>query len=108
MKNKELLNICYKFFNRFITADVLIEQLSNIDKTNLLKNDIDETNMMIKNIEKIANDIPNKVDKYVVKKKKNINKLIKKIEQISKDNNNIEIFNNQLNNLQKDYAREMD
>ena len=39
MKNKELLNICYKFFNRYITALDLIEQLSHIDKTNLSKKD---------------------------------------------------------------------
>lgn len=69
MKNKELLNICYKFFNRFITSDTLIEQLSNIDKTNLSKNDIDETNKMIKNIKKIANDIPN-IDNQVNSLKK--------------------------------------
>lgn len=54
MKNKELLNICYKFFNRFITADILIEQLTNIDKTNLSKNDIEETNKIISDIKKIA------------------------------------------------------
>ena len=54
MKNKELLNICYKFFNRFITADVLIEQLLNIDKTNLSNKDIKETNKLIKDIKKIT------------------------------------------------------
>lgn len=108
MKNMELLNICYKFFNRFITANILIEQLSNIDKTNLSKNDIYETNKIISDIEKIANDIPNKIDEYVEKEKEKINKLIKMIEQIPKDKNNSEFLNNQLNSLQDDYAREMD
>ena len=42
MKNMKLLNICYKFFNRFITADKLIEELTNIDTTNLSKKDIEE------------------------------------------------------------------
>lgn len=108
MKNKELLNICYKFFNRFITADILIEQLSNIDKTNLSKNDIDETNKMISDIKRIANDIPNKVDEYVIKKKENIKSLINKIDQISKDDNNRDFLNRQLDNLKRNYDKEID
>ena len=30
MKNIELLNICYKFFNRFITADKLVEEIEKL------------------------------------------------------------------------------
>lgn len=108
MKNKELLNICYKFFNRFITADILIEQLTNIDKTNLSKNDIEETNKIISDIKKIADNTPNKIDEYVIKKKETISNLIKKIEQIPKDDNNSDFLNRQLGNLKKDYDREMD
>ena len=37
MKNMELLNICYQFFNILITADELIEMLDNMDKSNLSK-----------------------------------------------------------------------
>ena len=77
MKNKELLNICYNFFNRFITADVLIEQLSNIDKTNLSKHDIEEITKLVDEIKTISNNIPNEVDEYVTKKKENINNIIK-------------------------------
>lgn len=108
MKNKELLNICYKFFNRFITADILIEQLTNIDKTNLSKNDIEKTNKIISDIKKIADNTPNEIDEYVIKKKETISNLIKKIEQIPKDDNNSDFLNRQLDNLKKDYDREMD
>lgn len=107
MKNKELLNICYKFFNRFITADILIEQLTNIDKTNLSKNDIEKTNKIISDIKKIADNTPNEIDEYVIKKKETISNLIKKIEQIPKDDNNSDFLNRQLDNLKKDYGREM-
>ena len=108
MKNKELLNICYKFFNRFITADILIEKLLNIDKTNLSKNDIEETNTIISYIKKIVKNTPNKVDEYVIKKKETINSLIKKIEQIPKNDINSEYLNRQLDNLKKDYDSEID
>lgn len=108
MKNKELLNICYKFFNRFITADKLIEQLSNIDKSNISKNDIEEINKLIIDIKKIANDTPNEVDEYVIKKKETINKLIKNIGQISKDDTNSDFLNHQLENLRDNYSKEVD
>lgn len=108
MKNKELLNICYKFFNRFITADALIEQLSNIAKTNLSTHDIEEITKLVDEIKKISNNTPNEVDEYVTKKKETINNLIKKIEQIPKDDNNSETLNRQLDNLKKNYAKEMD
>jgi hypothetical protein len=56
VKNIDLLNICYKFFNGFITDDVLIEQLSKINKTKLPKKEIEETDILIKSIKKIIND----------------------------------------------------
>ena len=108
MKKKELLNICYKFFNRFITADILIEQLSNIDKTSLIEYDTEKINELIEDIKKIAKDTPNEVDEYVIKKKETIDYLIKKIEQIPKDDNNREFLNNQLDNLKRDYDRKLD
>ena len=107
MKNIELLNICYRFFNRFITADKLIEQLSNIDKNNLSKNDIYETNKIISDIKIIVSNIPNEADEYVIKEKEKIKRLINKIEQIPMDNNS-DFLNRQLNYLKKDYDREMD
>ena len=87
---------------------MLIDKLSNIDKTNLLKKDIDEISKMVNDIKKIANDIPNKEDEYVIKKKENIKNLIKKFEQIPKNNDNSDILNNKLNNLKKNYNSEMD
>lgn len=108
MKNKELLNICYKFFNRFINADILIEKLSNIDKSNLSTKDIDETTKLLDEIKKIANNIPNEVDEYVIKKKETINNLLKKFERIPKDDSNSEFLNHYFGKLKKEYAREID
>ncbi len=108
MKNMELLNACYKYFNRYITADVLIEQLTNIDKNNLSKSDIEEINKMISDIKKIAADTPNEIDEYVLKEKETINKLIKRIEQIPKDDSNIAFLEHEIDNLKKDYNKEKD
>ena len=107
MKNKELLNICYKFFNRYITSNELIEELSNIDMTNLSQGDKKETNKLIKDIKIIVNNIPNEKDEYVIKEKENIKELIKKFEQISNDNND-DFINQTLENLKNDYKKEVD
>ena len=59
MKNKEFINICYKFLNRFIIVDKLIEQLDNMDKKNLQKKEISNINEIINNIKEISNKYPN-------------------------------------------------
>ena len=37
MKKREILDICYKFFNEYIDAKELIELLSNVDKIGFSK-----------------------------------------------------------------------
>ena len=108
MKNKELLNICYKFFNRFITTDKLIEELTNVDTTNLSKRDIEEQKKLIEEIKTIARNTPNEIDKYVIQKKEQIKKMIDKFERIPKDDKNIDFLNKRLENLKKEYEKEMD
>ena len=108
MKNKELLNICYKFFNRFITADELIEMLNNIDKDSLSKEEIEEINNLLNEIKKISNNIHNEEDEYVIRKRKTIKKMIERFESIPKDDENEEFLNKQLMNLNKDYNKPMD
>ena len=108
MKNKELLNISYKFFNRFITADELIEELVNIDTRNLPKKDIEEQNKLIEEIKTIAKNTSNEMDEYVIQKKGKIKNMIDKFENIPKDDKNIDFLNKQLENLKKDYEKEMD
>lgn len=105
MKNKELLNICHKFLNRFINADELIEELNNIDKKEMSKEEIKKLDKLIMDIKEIITTVPNKVDEYVIGKKKKVNNLIDKLETIPKDE---DIFNRLLNNLKKDNEKEID
>ncbi len=108
MKNKELLNICYKFFNRFITADKLIEELTNMDTTDLSKKNIEEQKKLIKEIKTIAQNIPNEIDEYVIQKKDQIKNMIDRFEKNPKDDKNLVFLNKHLENLKKDYEKEMD
>lgn len=108
MKNKELLNICYKFFNRFITADKLIEELTNMDTTNLSKKDIEEQKKLIKDIKTIAQNIPNEIDEYVIQKKDQIKNMIDRFENIPKNDKKHDSLNEHLENFKKNYGKEMD
>ena len=102
MVNKDLLNICYKYFNRYINANELIEQLKIIQK------DKEEINSIIKEIQKIINDIPNKEDQFIINKKENIKNLIEKLDNISKDDKDLEPLNKGIDNLKQEYEKEID
>lgn len=108
MKNDALLNICYKFFNRFITANQLIEMLSSVNKEMLQKEEVKQFNELIKDIKNIVESIPNVEDEYVIKKKESIKGMINTLESISKDVTEIDMINKGLNDLREDYDNEID
>lgn len=108
MNNKELLNICYKFFNRYILVYELIVNLKSMDKELLSKEEIEKIDDLIGEIEVISKNIPNKVDDYVMGEKEKINNIIKKLEVIPRDENIGEVINKQLSSLTDDYDWERD
>ena len=84
---KDFLNACYKFMNRFITAEELIQTLKKINNNELKE--------LIKKIENLTNNTPNDEDEYIKKEKETITKLIKRLETIPKEKNE-EFLNKQL------------
>lgn len=102
MKHKDFLNICYKFFNRFITSEELIEMLNNYNKDNDNKNEIDN---LINQINNLIKSIPNIEDEYVNKKREQINRLINRFESMDvKD----DFINEKIKHLKIDYGRNID
>ena len=110
MKNKELLNICSKFFNRFITASELIEMLSNMDKKSLSEEEIEKIDELLDKIKTITNNTPNEEDEYVKREKEIISNLLKRLEKdvVQLEGENKEFLNKQINNLKKEYDRNRD
>lgn len=97
MKNMELLNICYKYFNRFINANELIIELDKQKET--------EVKNMIKDIKKIIKENPNCVDDFIKKRKESLKKMIDMHEKFnSKDEKVIKV----INKMKRDYEREED
>ena len=108
MKNKDFLNICYKFLNRFIVCDKLIEQLNNMDKKSLSKKEVNSIDKIIDNIKEISSNHPNIEDEYVIKRKQKIEQLMERIKNIPKDENNEEFLSKELRNLENEYNKEID
>lgn len=108
MKNKQLLNICYKFFNRYITSNKLIEQLENIDKDELTNEDIGEMNKLTDEIKNIMNNVPNEIDDYILNRKERLKNLMEKIKEIPPNDEYNDFIDKQLKNINKEYNDEMD
>ena len=105
MKNKELLNICYKFFNRYITVNELIERLKGIDLKEYTDEDKKEIKKLIREVEKIEKEHPNKEDEFVKSKRKALESLIKKLDQLPEEDN---ILTKQIDSLKKELDKETD
>ena len=96
---KDFLNICYKFFNRYITVNELISLLDNID------NKTRELESLIKKIKEVADSTLNIEDNFVKEKKKSIKEMI---DRLGKDAKKIDFLKNSVKNLEKDYNKEID
>ena len=111
MKNKEVLNICYKYLNRFINAIELVEYLSNIDTEKYSKKDKKEINNLIIDIKKIMDKYPNYEDGLVINEKNKIEKMIKKIVKIPSkidDDKTKNYINKHIKSLNYDYKKVVD
>ena len=77
--NKEMLNLCYKFFNRFITADELVVKLGE------LENPTDDLVTFKESLKEFVETVPNVEDDYVINEKKKIQELIDKLGNVPKE-----------------------
>lgn len=93
--NKELLNICYKYFNSFINARELVDKLNDINT------DRDKIEEIINKINEIIETTSDKEDEYIKNKKETIKHFIEKLEATS-------MFEDQIKNLKDDYNRKID
>lgn len=99
--NKELLNICYKYFNRFINSNELLDLLKGLSSNE----DIDE---IISNVEQIIEEVPNVKDEYVTKKKEKLKSIIDIMEQVPESDSEFEFIHKSLDNMKKKYDKEVD
>lgn len=73
----ELVNIIYRYINRFINSDELIELLVNIDQTKFSKKEQKEIQKLLKEVKQITENVPIEIDQIEIKRKASLNHILK-------------------------------
>ena len=103
----ELVNLMYRYVNRFINSNELIKELKKIDICNYQDKEV--INKLIKDIEEVREKTPNEIDKVEKKRLEEIDNLLDKFKEVNtSDNEPKEFIEKQYNNLLKDTERVRD
>lgn len=78
----ELVNIIYRYINRFINSDELIELLANIDQTKFSKKEQKEIQKLLKDVKQITENIPIEIDQIELKRRASLNHTLESLEKI--------------------------
>ena len=77
----DLVNLMYKYINKFINATKLLEELKLIDTKKYDKNEEEKIKELIKEVENIIKTIPNEIDEIEIKRKEQAERLANKIKE---------------------------
>ena len=72
----ELVNLMYRYVNRFINSNELIKELKKIDICNYQDKDKEVINKLIEDIEEVREKTPNEIDKVEKKRLEEIDNLL--------------------------------
>ena len=89
----ELVKLWYKYLNRFINSDELLEALQYLDLNKYTIDTKSEIKRLIKDIKKIKEEIPNEFNEVEEKRLENINFFLDKLNEIDKNNCDEEAWN---------------
>lgn len=97
----ELVNLMYRYVNRFINSNELIKELKKIDISNYQDKEV--INKLIKDIEEVREKTPNEIDKVEKKRLEEIDNLLDKFKEVNtSDEQAKEFIEKQYNNLLKE------
>ena len=95
----ELVNLMYRYVNRFINSNELIKELKKIDICNYQDKEV--INKLIKDIEEVREKTPNEIDKVEKKRLEEIDNLLDKFKEVNTSDNELkEFIEKQYNNLE--------
>ena len=102
----DLVNIIYRYVNRFINSEELLHLMENIEKTNFSKKELVQINQLIDKIKEIIEKVPIKIDKMEKNRIATIEHMIKlfgkNLESEKLDEKSKEIVLKEYNQLLKD------
>lgn len=82
----DLVNIVYRYVNRFINSEELINHLETLDRNKFSKIENEEINKLIKEVREIIKNVPIKIDQVEIKRLSSINHLLDSLNAIKLDN----------------------
>lgn len=108
----DLVNIVYRYVNRFINSEELIDLLENIDKIKFSKNEIKEIEKLLKEVKKVIETVPIKLDAVEMNRIATIDHMVelfgKNLDNGNLDDKALEMINKQYNQLLKDRKKVKD
>ena len=105
----ELVNLMYRYVNRFINSNELIKELKKIDICNYQDKDKEVINKLIEDIEEVREKTPNEIDKVEKKRLEEIDNLLDKFKEVNtSDEQAKEFIEKQYNNLLEDKEKVRD
>ena len=89
----DLVNLMYKYINRFINSDELLEELKKLELNHYSKEEEQEIKQLILDVQNIKNTIPNEIDDIERKRLGNIEHFLGLIEQAENSDLNDDLKN---------------
>lgn len=108
----DLVNIIYRYINRFINSEELMSLLENIDRQKFSDDESKEIDNFLKEVKKIIKTTPNKIDIVEEKRLENINRMLalfeKNIDSEKLDEKGKKLIEKQYNSLLRDKEKVRD
>ena len=102
----DLVNIIYRYVNRFINSAELTKLLTNIDKSKFSENENREIEELLEKVKKIIETVPIEIDQVEIRRMASLNHILEDLEKIKTNEKNSkevkEFAENRYNNLVKD------
>lgn len=84
----DLVNIIYRYVNRFINSEELIRLLENIDETKFSESDFKKIKKLLEEVKKVIETVPIEIDQIEIKRMSSLNNILEKLEKAKSNDQN--------------------
>lgn len=78
----DLVNIIYRYVNRFINSQGLIKLLEDIDKTKFSNKEINEIEILLEEVKKVIETVPIEIDQVEIRRISSLNRMLEDLEKM--------------------------
>lgn len=84
----DLVNIIYRYINRFINSQKLINLLEDIDKTKFSKSEADEIEILLGEVKKVIETVSIEIDQVEIRRMASLNHILENLKKIKTNEKN--------------------